>query len=1568
MRGKFSASDTYPYNILGQVESSAYPDETLTAAVLRTAVDEFLAGKWADTSSSFSIATSAPFVRTELCDCIEAEASKCRARNVEFVLLDQERLSEFLKDHPDLVDDFFGRDWVNSFNGPEAAATLSKRRLTKEQHSSARRKLRALYSTHFSVVDFGLPIPAGLCRPSSSELLLHVRYIEPEVESISTFADASPDSISAQVGGSSESASKNTSNFSPRGFRIREQRQTHKLFEWLANTDKAVLLAGPGLGKSSTLRFIALDLLDNEPRCHLLAEKWAGYLPIFLPFAMLTRLVSEREVISMTDFVRGWMHKLNASQETIELVNEALEDERLLLILDGLDEWSDTTAASTALATILNFSELRQLPIIASSRPQGCERLGGLPGSWSQAHILPLDDDRQAAFARLWFHHLHSANVKDCSTEQIEAASTRDAESFLEEIQSDAALSTLAGTPLLLSTLIYLRLQGRVLPRSKFAALDEFVKILLIEQPQRRSRGSLQGTGLGPTNVRYLERGVETLAFRIHEEPGIDSISPDAARQCLVCLYEGPSFGKSPSEAVELADLLVDRATHEIGLLIQRAEGQIGFIHASFREHLAARELSRRPIEDLRRIFAERFSSTHWHEIFLDLLHSLSRTDEVDSLLCLVKGFPPSALKEPHYHIFLAQAVFSGANCSASLATEIANNIFRIIEASAWMPLRHSLIEIVVGGLDSEMLCGPVEERLNRWFPCRHKYSGIVIRKLAEKPRKNTGQLLLQALFNVPSEAKDIAEAIGAGAKDWPELIYPLLEIVHAPAEPELTASALNAIANGWPETACLGDLLLEASNHHDRELRATALIQRTRRGDRSDEVKLGLSALCSHEKRIYNFEDEIINALILGWKTDPGLRSIALKAAVGKVMPSEWDDNIGLRFLIRAYPGDDEVAQIIAARIRDKKYLGTVFNHWKDWEGSMQGFYGHPAIRPAVEFWLEKSERLHDGCAIAHLVALGRSPKCREFLLERLKAGDVFPGWMVKAYLDIADGGDQEFRTVINPILADEKRSDQLASYFPELVGSQNECEDRLLSVLSRADGFDASRALEGLSKLKLATSARFQEIVLKRLGEDPDGTFWWAAKEQLMSLLPQNDQVRSRAKAELLDDDGSWSTVASYYNGDDEIRPLLESVLFALHRDLVPELMRAVGRYAMRGHLGARKILANFRFEVNPEARTVASAFFHASNRRSGVDLKPLIDELAIEMFRTGRDYEVRRQACLVAYIALRKVDALAAELNNQKKQSHFSSHGHSTRNWEFINIIVSRWKLLHESFGDKVWQLFSDWDIFVSEIARSEDKALLASIPETMRETALNQYEIDIDVFNALAVLEPQEQFRERCLKLFRSFVHDTNRHSISWGHNTMQVLIAAGHFLASRFSGDEHICAELEDLARSCVENTGPVIALCRGWPQSNYLKKVGDLRETANQSFSQAAVAWLTNVSATPEQFCSYLCSLPQTLQRSGFWDFPSEILRAAKNRLRTDPVACECLFQALKASNDNDIVASVAQLLGKTTNDRRRLTAWADEKLATVSAVGQIPTSGYDITNGRHRPIQFCLKDACLTN
>ena len=89
---------------------------------------------------------------------------------------------------------------------------------------------------------------------------------------------------------------------------------------------------------------------------------------------------------SVSELIYSWLKSWN-EERLWPIVEQALEDERLLLLVDGLDEWTDESAARIALDRLKVFIEQRNIPVIVTSRPRGFEHLGMQYTGWQLGEL-----------------------------------------------------------------------------------------------------------------------------------------------------------------------------------------------------------------------------------------------------------------------------------------------------------------------------------------------------------------------------------------------------------------------------------------------------------------------------------------------------------------------------------------------------------------------------------------------------------------------------------------------------------------------------------------------------------------------------------------------------------------------------------------------------------------------------------------------------------------------------------------------------------------------------------------------------------------------------------------------------------------------------------------------------------------------------------------------------------------------------------------------------------------------------------------------------------------------------
>jgi predicted NACHT family NTPase len=314
------------------------------------AVAKYLASEWPAKSDRFVLCVQASLRSSDVEDKIEECAIRLREMGIEFLALDGEQLSARLKELPQIVCDFFGIAWVQRFCGREAAEAVANR-LTPAEFRRLKAELLACYVSHISSVDPGVLRLLAASGGGKQHLQLSDRFVEPDLTRQADVVTDEPLPVQPQTRRQIDPAS-GLEEPSPQIPRIEDQPRREKtrisLENWIANANHDIVLGLAGAGKSTLLRFIALDMLSERPRLIGLRRQMPDFLPVWVSFAFWTKLIADaKDRCSLIDAIEGWFRRQD-EPDLIALVRKAYDDKRLLLLVDGIDEWENETAANTA--------------------------------------------------------------------------------------------------------------------------------------------------------------------------------------------------------------------------------------------------------------------------------------------------------------------------------------------------------------------------------------------------------------------------------------------------------------------------------------------------------------------------------------------------------------------------------------------------------------------------------------------------------------------------------------------------------------------------------------------------------------------------------------------------------------------------------------------------------------------------------------------------------------------------------------------------------------------------------------------------------------------------------------------------------------------------------------------------------------------------------------------------------------------------------------------------------------------------------------------------------------------
>ncbi len=908
---------------------------------LEKAVDKFLDGRWKDRADRFVLATSSDLAG--IAEDVKDQVDRLKKLGVAFEPWDRSRLSDKLKQEPDLVLDFFGRATVDAFFDPTTVERLVSR-LDPSELIEYRRALGNLYREVVAVDDPG--IVAG--SPSTP---LRQRFVMPDLvlESVGTSAGEAKEARSDSFRDLSLLQEGLVGEFE----RAEKPHRVHLAVEarvvadeWLATGDRKLLVGEPGAGKSALLRYLLLDMFETEPYLEAVARRWADAVPVWIPFGYWTHLARKAgEPIGLEECIRSWLARWSR-EDLWPLIERATDDQRLVLIVDGLDEWATERLGAQAVQQLVVFANTRRCPVVASSRPFGVETLPLVPSEWDLGRIAMLSDEQRYELVDRWLESWWSS----------EAATPRETmpETIIAEIDASERIRQLSRNPLMLSILLYLGAENDELPTDWATVLDHVVRHLIDEHRNRKVYASASAAEMPRSeDVRRLalllaadlqHRGQESLSHQ-------DAL--DLLRKGLSDGGDKLGLGYPEAQAFSLARGLLDSVSTDLGLLVQPRDGTVGFIHRFIQEYLCAEHLLLRSAEDRRATVLDHFNDPQWRETITLCLQQLEDEPEVRAIF---EGLESLGLMFGEVVDQFAAAVsFADVNrLSTEFRESLAGRVVERIETGERSTHRLQLIGRVPDALRSPVR-GVLLRKLNDWLwgvrkhPMLDDY-GV----LGEWP---VDEVSARALWRgILSEDHSIQRVCAAVLGDHhsrthDELPRRLVGLAQTTNLIGRRAAALEALGRGWPEMSEMDELIGQAMVSGSPELVAAAVGADLRRGNLTEQNRdllLDLAEVDHHGFVWPSYSGEYLATYFAG-------DGLVLDTYLRAVRDPQSRTSVGIPpavfVLLRAFADDPRVREWTIEEIRTAEYPFMIGKEWP-WQLVATAYKGDQEIIDAVAEW----------------------------------------------------------------------------------------------------------------------------------------------------------------------------------------------------------------------------------------------------------------------------------------------------------------------------------------------------------------------------------------------------------------------------------------------------------------------------------------------------------------------------------------------------------------------------------------------------------------------------------------
>ncbi len=1435
-----------------------------------------------------------------------------------------------------------------------------------------RRDLGQFYRNVFDTQDPGIPIPRNV---GSSPFPLDERYVVPDVY-VQYATSPSNQVIEGRGSGSSKQASETeitTSDalpgsepkpgHSPRHSASSQSYTSREGVElWLSRSNRSIIVGAPGSGKSSLLRYVVTDLLSESPTLTKLAAKFGGLLPVWVPFAFWTKLISSGDGgSSLSQCLKRWLEEWD-QRKLWPLVQGAIDDKRLFLLVDGLDEWTDEPAGRIACQRLQVLIQLGDLSAIVVTRPYGYSRMPGFGSGWQAADLAILSDKQRTELCEKWFRlkHLAGGHEADNLAELVK----HDVDQFMVEVWRSSDLD-LSRIPFLLLLLLYLRLEHAVLPTRRFKAFELMIDRLISEHPASRRTAASLGFSPNGLDENELTCVIARIAFEVQKTRADGLISDEDLQEVVggFLVDDVLGLGMDSSQARPLLAQFTHVAEGTLGLLVRQATKQLSFFHRSFQEYLAAFHISRQTLDEQKSFVERHFEDPRWKEVVLSLLSMTRRPDELRLLVERMKAStPPQSFLVVELR---AEVAFGDFDCPADLAKDIAGQCFLAIERESWMPHRETLLDTALQALHSGKTAEMLRQRVRRWVYARNRWQVGCFTAMRHWPADlETESVLMGGLHDEdPNNQRAAGQALAEVFRGDQAVGDRLAELALESPQPRLRAAAIEALVLGWPEHQSLESIIDHSQRSLSAEVRLATIgirISRRLHNDSDFDYLLELGRRRNDLRLHYAWSGEIAKALIDGWRGSESLKGQCLEALrrTREFRYESISDDVATWVLLRGFPHDPEVAKYCAHVIANDQHPFIGMHERSNvWILLHENFCDESPIVDAIDTWIEKNKA--DTMQVAFAALVGRTPKAKQALIETLAAS--FPHWSAWGLLEGWGMQDSEVSKVLSEMATGPARfASQIAHLIPQIISDVGAARVRLLDILNDPQCIRHDFVVEGLGSLpdkgevSEIVSACFQ--VLARSA----GLHQRSMEHYMIARFSEVREVYEFCLERLKLRDPPIAECALAFSGDSQMRVRIAGLVQPLPPPLRLRILNKLSDQPYDDEFSL-SILRDYDVEENDELKTVASIGYHRNLHHTGRRLENALDRLKTDISCYGPDHEERRHAAFAGLLVLKRLEIMhdLQELIGTGPVS-IDLGKWSEPNLPLLRLVAENWGYLRSIFGESLPDRISRWhhNCWSALCRAARDfpdlQNEIVSVLDADANLALHR-----ETLAFVAAVKPRSQLlMDRCLAALTAT--DVNAPRASF---------AAAELLAQAFGGDEEVYSKLIE-ALPIVRNGAwlfarpqVIVSLCIGWPKAPVIDELYAQLLRAPDSISDYAAFFEVVFARCPTN------QLPDRLQRhltaSGVVNNPyvsRALVKALTRRLRTDPETVRVLASMLTESLHASAKASITRALAVTDGVSSELVTYCNSEIRHQLAL-KSPELGFDVVSGEVRGVVLSLLD-----
>ena len=353
-----------------------------------------------------------------------------------------------------------------------------------------------------------------------------------------------------------------------------DKRNSYDIVTTLEKYGRIVVLGDPGSGKSTSLKYLAHTICSHR----IDSNGLQSYVPVLIKATEFAKYYNKTGR-SLSEYVIDFNTKYGS------LFSESLENNNLVLLMDGLDEINITYQRHAVVDKVNSFAaQYPEIKIIVSSRIVGYKETR-LCHRFFHFEVERFSDEQIMLFLKNWY-----SSVSSYSDNNPQKA-FEEANSLFQSIKQNTSVYKLARNPLLITIIALINYHGNKLPEKRASLYDISTTTLLDNWVKLRANHK---------NIIDKEILIELLAivaFHIHEKYSTGLIPEKELREILRHEYSNIYPQLPGKELRQDINDIISFLREDAGFLFEKGydekgEALFGFVHLSFQEYFASKEFN----------------------------------------------------------------------------------------------------------------------------------------------------------------------------------------------------------------------------------------------------------------------------------------------------------------------------------------------------------------------------------------------------------------------------------------------------------------------------------------------------------------------------------------------------------------------------------------------------------------------------------------------------------------------------------------------------------------------------------------------------------------------------------------------------------------------------------------------------------------------------------------------------------------------------------------------------------------------------------------------------------------